>query len=434
MITIKILIDILLFSQMKSILYWTMHINDLDDCVNRIYVKENSTIEYFKFDGKINESCLYHNYSYYPNFGKPIVKNNVYTLGNTIIFELYNKHSGFFIDMTVNINEYIINISDCSFWNCSGLCDFSNNKIEFHNQNKDIYGNFSFKLNYLSDLNDNNSQINHTFYSLTSQKIFNLSMIYKDDDELELINFNTKENFFIYNNSEKLSVNYINYKFRLYDMEGFNGELIGLNSSNLENVLENDSYFYVNDTYGLKYKLSPEDKENFGANIKLKMQAYNLFDKSVSKEQEFNFHITIKCLKENNNSYTDNIYRYTCPILAKEVIMKNISELTEWIDANKSYAITGNNCTINISPFLYPSFISSDCYNLELCDKILKENYNKSKSEEITFIQINDGITNEKMAYCNKEKLNFSLCEGILSANDNTDFSEKHNKVNYYYD
>jgi hypothetical protein len=214
--------------------------------------------------------------------------------------------------MTVNIKEYIINISNSSFWICGGLCDFSNNKIEFHNQNNDIYGNFSFKLNYLSDLNDNNSQINDTFYSLTFQKTFNLSMIYKDDDELELINFNTKEIFFIYINSEKLSVNYTNYKFRLYHMEGFNGALIGLNSSNLEKVLENDSYFYVNDTYGLKYKLSSEDKENFCSNIKLKLKAYNLFDKSVSKEQEFKFHITIKCLKENHNSYTDNIYRYTC--------------------------------------------------------------------------------------------------------------------------
>jgi hypothetical protein len=61
MITIKILIDILLFTQVKSILYWTMNINDIDDCVNRIYVKENSAIEYFKFDGNIKESSFYHN-------------------------------------------------------------------------------------------------------------------------------------------------------------------------------------------------------------------------------------------------------------------------------------------------------------------------------------------------------------------------------------
>jgi hypothetical protein len=81
--------------------------------------------------------------------------------------------------------------------------------------------------------------------------------------------------------------------------------------------------------------------------------------------------------------------------------MKNISELTEWIDANKSYAITGNNCTINISPFSSPSFNSSEYNNLELCDKIIKENFNKSKLEEITFIQINDGINNEEMIYCN---------------------------------
>ena len=49
--------------------------------------------KYFKFDGNIIASCVYHNYSYYPNLGRPIVKNNVYTLGNTIIFELYNRHT-----------------------------------------------------------------------------------------------------------------------------------------------------------------------------------------------------------------------------------------------------------------------------------------------------------------------------------------------------
>ena len=170
MITITILIDIILFRQIQSNLYLTMYVNKVDDCVNKIYVKENSTIEYFKFNNDMKSTCRYDDYTYYPNLGKPIVMNNIYTLGSTIIIDIYNLHDDFYIDMTVNINEYIINIKDNLFWDCDvDKCYFNDNKTSFYNRSKNIYGNFSFKIHNFSDLNDTNSQINNTFYSLTSQ-------------------------------------------------------------------------------------------------------------------------------------------------------------------------------------------------------------------------------------------------------------------------
>ena len=352
MIAITILIDIILFRRIQSNLYLTMYVNFVDDCVNKIYVKENSTIEYFKFINDMKSTCVYNKYSYYPNFGKPIVKNNIYTLGNTIIIDIYNIHQGLIINMTVKINEYIINIDDNLFWDCDNECYFSNNQAYFKNEANDTYGNFSFKLNNFSDLNDTNSQINNTFYSLTSQLNFNHTINYKAD-ELELINFNTSENFFVENDSDKLIVNYTNYKFKIIYMSGFNGSLIGLDSNHSERNLNLNSFFHINDTNGLKYKLSPEDKNKYSSNINLKIQAYNLFDKAVSEEQEFNFYIilegdNLKCLKENYYNFSENIYYYMCPNLTE--IKSNIAELLERIDANKSYVINGNNFTINISP------------------------------------------------------------------------------------
>ena len=102
-------------------------------------------------------------------------------------------------------------------------------------------------------------------------------------------------------------------------------------------------------------------------------------------------------------------------------------EIGERIDVNQSYIIKGNNITISISPLT-----GNDC--LIHCNKILKEFYNISDLETITFIRINDEITKneydyEYVYYNNLQKLDKEIC-----INNCVDPTKCYNRVNYCYD
>ena len=210
MSTIKCLIYIFLIEKIYSILYLSIDVNKVDDCVSKIYLNENPNIEYFKFE---KSSCSYNNFKIYPNRGKPIVANIVYTLGKTINIEIYNIIDKCWIDITIKINEYIIkSSSNNKFLKCSN-CKYNFDEQVYQFDNIIGYENLTFKLDNFSNLlkEDDYIKLNNRFYSLTSKRDFEKSIYYKND-ELELINFNTTNNFYIQNN-ESLYVNYTNYKY-----------------------------------------------------------------------------------------------------------------------------------------------------------------------------------------------------------------------------
>ena len=190
------LIYFLLFTQMQSFLYLSIYIYEIDDCINKIFSKEENEI-YFEND--ININCKYEDLTYYPNDGNPIIKNIIYILGKTIIIQIYNKSkmiSKCYINMKVKINEYFIGLSNNNnIWNCNE-CEYNIN------------------LDKISDLkNEESVEVDKTFYAFTSQMNFNYSIDYKND-ELELINFNISNNFYIKSN-KSLLVNFTNYKFKI---------------------------------------------------------------------------------------------------------------------------------------------------------------------------------------------------------------------------
>ena len=388
------------------------------------------------------QSFLY--LSIYPNGGNPIIENKNYTFEKTIFIQIYNIGGPSFIKMAVKINEYIINISNNSkFWSSEEYENFNDNKYHFKNNKgyKDLY----FKLDNISDLkNESRVEVNETFYAFISQMNFNYSIHYKND-ECELINFNSSDKFYIKGN-KSLLVDITNHKFRIIFMNQFNGTLIGLNQSNLESNISNNSFFYISESKRLKYILSSEDKQKYYSHLNLKIQAYEIYLlRPVSEPKEFNFYINLvgdkfECLKEYFSLDSKNIYYYICSNLTKEEITSNISELIDRIDIDKKYEIKGNNFTINISPLNSTFFNSSNYYNLTKCDEILRNKYNISFSKPVIYMQINDdeNLTELNYAYDeNKVSLNLSLCNETISEDINTyniDPLKCYTKVYYFYD
>jgi hypothetical protein len=163
--------------------------------------------------------------------------------------------------------------------------------------------------------------------------------------------------------------------------------------------------------------------------------AFNIFlNESVTKEKYFIFNITLigddlKCLNEKSKIQTDskNISHYICQNLTQEKLNKNLSEFILRIEKNKKYEINGSDVNIYISPINSIFYKDSIQEKMTYCEKTLKNIFNLSSSEIITFMQIE--MKNKSITYYAyneaKEILNLSLCEY-----DNICF----NKAYYHYD
>ena len=256
-----------------------------------------------------------------------------------------------FVSVDVKINEYNIYANNNKFWKCLNCQTndknyfFKNNSFYFYKYekyatNNTLY-NFTFQINSFSELNNQNLEINNSFYEL-SGKTFDHSLNYKYY-ELELINFNTTDNFYIIDN-RNLSVNYTNYYFKVSFSNKFSGILKGLNLNNSYTNITNNGFFRVNETNGLIYQLSEEENKNYGAYLQLKIIAYNIYlNKSVTRKKSFNFNITLtgdylKCLFDQkiNKPDSEKIYHYFCQNLTQEKLYNNISEFILRIEKKKN--------------------------------------------------------------------------------------------------
>ena len=437
------IIFILLFTSYKKInsyLYLSIYVDDVDDCIYNIYTYKASTkIKYFKFTDKYDDdSCKYLGIQY----DTPLIKNKLYEFGEKIFMEVKDTNIltlipiGF-VSITVKINEYNLERNN-KFWKCSnclgekGNYIYKDNKFYFYerdNIESTFIYNFTFQVNSSSELNNSNFAINDSFYELSGGSI-NLSLNYKYN-ELELINFNTSDKFYIRDN-KNLSVNYTNYYFQIHFVNNFAGTLKGLNSDNFYMNITNQGFFRVNKTNGLIYQLSPEDKKNYSAYLKFKIIAYNIYvNKRVTTEKSFNFNIKLigdylKCLNDDSEPDPKNIFHYICQNLTQEKLY-NISEFILRIEKNKKYEINGNDVNIYISPINSIFYKGSIQEKMTYCDQTLKKYYNLSSSEIITFMQIE--ANNKSIIYYAyneaREILNLSLCE-----DDNVCY----NKAYYNYD
>ena len=364
-----IIIYILVFTsyiKINSYLYLSIYVDEVDDCIYNIYTYNNTKqIKYFNYTEKYGYSCTNKKYDI------PLIKNKLYKFGDIIFMEakdeISNTHQkNGFVSITVTINEYKLIKNNNKFWICSNCYGenrnyiLKDNKYHFYgDKNKEVpqvnIYNFTFQVNSFFELNSSNSIISDSFYELSGKQV-NLNLNYKDN-ELELINFNTKDIFYI-KEDKNLSVNYTNYYFRVYFNKKFSGTLKGLNSDNFYININNNDFFRVNETNGLMYQLSPEDKKNYEVYLKLNITAYNIYlNKAVTKEKSFNFNIILtgdylKCLNEESQNQPDpeKIYHIFCQNLTQDKLYNNISEFIHRIEENKKYEINGSDVNVYISP------------------------------------------------------------------------------------
>ena len=356
MMKTKYFMNVILLVQIKSILYLSMDIFYVDDCIYKIYSKNNNdNVTYFSIKPENLSKCNSNLNSYYPNNGKPIIENIEFTFEQQIFVEVYNAGGDSSLIPIVRINEYFISLSHYQYWNCTYCQNYGpkSNSLQLAlSGNIEIYSLY-FQINNFEDFKS--FETNNTFFSLTSQKTFNHSIYYKNVF-LELINFNTT-NFFYVTKNRSLEVNYTNYKFLIEFMNDFNGTLIGLNSNNSEIVLKNNDYFYVTESKGLKYILSSEDRKNQSLYLNFRIQAYNVFSKPITKKEDFIFNIILNgdnlhCLNKEIYITSDDIYHYNCSNYTLEELNNDLLELISRTNDNigKKYVIKGKDIIINISP------------------------------------------------------------------------------------
>ena len=139
---------ICLFLKIESTFYLTMKLIDVNDYLLRIYNQKNEIF----FECGIDENC-----KPYP---VPIARLIPYEIGEKIFVDLYDEggNPGFF-EITVYINEYVIETNDQKFWKCDNCQTsdnnyyYTNNKFNFYDQDHIIsdmssggYFNFYFQF------------------------------------------------------------------------------------------------------------------------------------------------------------------------------------------------------------------------------------------------------------------------------------------------
>ena len=303
---INYFINLLLYIKIKSYLYFSFYLNKVEDCIFKIYTK-NKILFYFyqKYDLK---ACTSEKFSYYPNDGNPIISNEPYKEGETIYMDILDNFYQFgYVEITITINEYEIKTDHRKFWKCLNCINDNHNsdyiirdsdsKFYFYKnmngfkEHTDNFFNFTFKINSILELNYNQVGIKDSFYALNPSNNFYLELYYKYD-VVELINFNTTDNFYIKDN-KSLFVNYTNYYFEVIFENEIKGTLKGLNSDNFYTNITNNGHFKVNKTNGLIYLLNPNEKKSYTIILKLKITAYNYYlNRPVTKGEFFNFNIT----------------------------------------------------------------------------------------------------------------------------------------------
>ena len=286
--TFLIFFNLIILAQFTN--YLSFQILKFDDCLRKV-TANNEVLFYFNITKGDEWKCNINIYDYYPANATGFLIHNYeyeFNLELEFIFEDLYHYQGY-MDVNVFFNEYIITTHDQAFWRCidcghdnSSDYTYENDRINFYPGCGDTFTyekfyHFYFAINDITDLYKGGKKgaftVNNTFYSLNSQEIYELTM-YDTDNELELINFNTPENFYITDNNT-LEVDYSSYYFKV-EYERVDGTLKGI--SIINNDIHNinvDYKFKVTDLIGLNYVLTNEEMENKYAEVKIKITAYN---------------------------------------------------------------------------------------------------------------------------------------------------------------
>ena len=226
--------------------YISLEFHIVDDCIRSIIILDQYI---FKFEPPTLEDCDYQYQNIYPQF---FIKNYQYEFRTDIHFYFQDSwHLDGFMNITVRFNEYIIRIYDKRFWHCEncggdgGEYVLDQERINFYrgkgdgNIEEKLY-HFTFNVDNIGKLYDGgergNFEVDKNYYLFTTQETFH-RRIYYLDRELDLINFNDRNIFYI-NGNETLPIDLSMYFFHIdyLNKNDFNGSLtaLGLNNDDLK--------------------------------------------------------------------------------------------------------------------------------------------------------------------------------------------------------
>ena len=311
----------------------------VDDCIREVDVSNRMV---FGFTPANLSSCDSEYQNIYPHF---FVKNEKYDFGTEIKFIFQDSwHIDGFMNITVHFNEYYINATDRLFWQCidcgtddkNYYYDENKKQISFYKssdgaKNEKNYT-FIFQINNFDEINNlinnNKLKVNHEYYAFTDKKIIYLKLHYTDD-ELELINFNSRENFHI-NGNRTLSFDSSKFYYHIdYINSDFSGTLsaLGMNSNPL--VLGDNYDFRTSNEVGIRYKLTPEEISNRAVNVSIYLTAFNNKGKQVTSKTEFIFVITLYGDESDLSENVDDTSKDTIKETSKDISEDTVKETAE---------------------------------------------------------------------------------------------------------
>ena len=151
---------IILFLFKITSMYLSIKLVEIDDCITNINIKKYNNINNISlFENKQIKYCHPANFTYYPATIPYIIKNQIYEFGDIIYIDAYDKIPQGFINIIIQLDEYIIktcqnNVFKCS--NCKKINDnqynCSKNIFNFYPNKRGIYY-FFFQINSINELN-----------------------------------------------------------------------------------------------------------------------------------------------------------------------------------------------------------------------------------------------------------------------------------------
>ena len=128
-------------------------------------------------------------------------------MNDTIFIDIYDVGNLGYINMIIELDEFAITTCQKNFWKCINWlkkeddnykCD--RNTFYFYPKQYGSSGIFYlfFQINSINEINSEGIEVNSTFYTL--DQINTSFSLHYQEDELELINFNNTNNFYITDN------------------------------------------------------------------------------------------------------------------------------------------------------------------------------------------------------------------------------------------
>ena len=229
------IIFIFLILRVLSINYLSFYKARIDDCLNKLFITPN-LIDYSSNKNKNDFTSEYpaiysesNNCDYYDQ-NRYFLMYYPYEYNNYLNFEFKDTvHFDGFMCITIHFNEYIVitdRPSNEYFWKCYDCYgDNSNfkkgdNCYNYFYTNENLnneyeYFHFTFIVDSFENIKYKEYNVNENFYSFNSPKTINYYYhINHIPDEIDLINFNTTENFCI-SGKKDLEIEYLNYYFKI---------------------------------------------------------------------------------------------------------------------------------------------------------------------------------------------------------------------------